>query len=262
MKNISIESAARTQISGADTGICAVTALTSLLLVVSACSSDEPERVEVVGERPAGAGERGANAKPSSTAGKPDFTGGGPIAQGRDGELPELLKGDLGVPADHEPTRGGDRQALAAVYISFAEDPEGFVEQVEKLPSSQRQRIAAFLFCAAPKLLAAGKGEPTAGGPVALELPAVADELIGFKGSPARMRSMFVRQLAGEFLIVGRSIQSIDRGQHQLVEEVLRSQQRNLEMMKASTGPTEAAKWGARIRRVFPELFDKLLPEC
>lgn len=238
--------------------IC-ITTLIAALACAGGCSPGEGDPVRVVGERSGPARD-----VPTERPRPLDFSGGGPVTGSSDGGVPDLLKGDLAVSPGHQPTQGGDRETLAAVYISFAEDPEGFVERVERLPAHQRGRLADFLFCAAPKLLAAGQQAERGpvGAPVELKLPAVADELIGFKGSPARMRSMFLRQLAGEFLIVGRAIQSIDRGQRQAVDEVLANQQRNLEMMQAAAGPTEAAKWSARIRRVFPVLFEELLPEC
>ncbi|MBW2276342.1 MAG: hypothetical protein JRF63_02555 [Deltaproteobacteria bacterium] len=73
---------------------------------------------------------------------------------------------------------------------------------------------------------------------------------------------MFLQQLGGEFLVVGRSIQSISDGDTKTVEQILMRQQQNLEMMKIASGPDQAAEWSATIRRVFPVLFARLIPEC
>jgi hypothetical protein len=173
----------------------------------------------------------------------------------------DLLGRSLTVPEEHSPTASEDRQVLAAIYLSFAEDPEGFVTKVEQLTSERRQRLADFLICAAATLHHASQAGQS-GAPRQVALPPEAQELIGFEGSPERARTMFLRQLGGEFVIVGRSIQSIDRGDKKTVEQILARQKQNLEMMRIANGPDKAAEWSARIRRVFPILFAKLLPEC
>jgi len=167
----------------------------------------------------------------------------------------------LGAPADHDPIGPEDREVLAQVYLSFAEDPEGFVERVQGVAPDRRKRLAGYLLCAAARLHAAGNPDQ-AGAPAQVELPVEAKELIRFEGSPERTRTMFLRQLGGEFLVVGRSIQSIDGGDTKTVEQILARQQQNLEMMKATSGPDKAAEWSATIRRVFPVLFARLIPEC
>lgn len=177
------------------------------------------------------------------------------------GKGPEFLSPGSGAGADHRPIGAEDREVLARVYLSFAEDPEGFVRAVEELAPDRRERIAGYLMCAADKLRTAGQPVKT-GAPIEVQLPVEAQELIRFEGSPERARSMFLRQLSGEFLIVGRSIQSIHDGRKARVEQILDRQQQNLELMKISQGPERAAEWSATIRRVFPILFARLLPEC
>jgi hypothetical protein len=174
---------------------------------------------------------------------------------------PALMSPSSGAGADHKPIGPEDREVLARVYLSFAEDPEGFVRAVEELTPERRERIAGYLMCAAGRIRAAGQ-PAKAGAPAEIQLPIEAQELIRFEGSPERARSMFLKQLAGEFLIVGRSIQSIHEGDKAMVEQVLARQRQNLELMKVSQGPERAAEWSATIRRVFPILFARLLPEC
>jgi hypothetical protein len=209
----------------------------------------------------AGCGE--AKQSPGEAAGAAPAADERPAAPaaGGGGAAAEMIEQGLTVPADHKPTSAEDREALAAVYLSFAEDPEGFVAAVEKLAPERRQRLGGFLICAAAGLHRAGQ-PAKAGAPRQIALPPEADELIDFAGSPEHARTMFLRQLGGEFMIVGRSIQSIDKGDKQLVEQILARQQQNLEMMKLAYGPDKAAKWSATIRRVFPILFARLLPEC
>jgi hypothetical protein len=166
-----------------------------------------------------------------------------------------------GAPADHKPIGAEDREVLSQVYLSFAEDPEGFVEQVQQLAPDRRERIAGYLMCAAGKLHTAANPDK-AGAPIQVELPIEARELIRYEGPPERGRTMFLRQLGGEFLVVGRSIQSIDRGDVKTVEQILARQRQNLEMMKIASGPEKAAEWSATMRRVFPILFARLIPEC
>jgi hypothetical protein len=165
------------------------------------------------------------------------------------------------APADHKPIGPEDRAELATVYLSFAEDPEGFIVAVQKLAPDRRQRIAGYLLCASNKLRAAGRQDQT-GAPVQIELPVEAKELIHYEGSPDKGRTMFLKQLGGEFLVVGRSIQSIDEGDTRTVEQILMRQQQNLEMMKLASPPEQVTEWSATIRRVFPILFARLIPEC
>jgi hypothetical protein len=186
---------------------------------------------------------------------------GAPPPSGDTSAGAEFLAPGAVAPADHKPIGAEDREALASVYISFVEDPEGFVGAVQKIDPDRRNRIAGYLLCAADKLRAAGKTD-RAGAPVEIELPIEAKELIRFEGSPDKARSMFLRQLAGEFLVVGRAIQSIDKGETKTVEQILARQHQSLEMMKVVKGPEESAEWSATLRRVYPILFARLIPEC
>jgi hypothetical protein len=198
---------------------------------------------------------------PSAAKAVGEPAGGGTDGAVKPGGGTDLLAQSLKVADDHKPTSPEDREALAAIYLSFAEDPDGFVTKVEQLSPDRRQRLADFLICAASTLHRASQSTG-AGAPRQVALPAEAQELIGFEGSPERARTMFLRQLGGEFVIVGRSIQSIDSGDKQTVEQILARQRQNLEMMRIASGPDKAAEWSAKIRRVFPILFAKLLPEC
>jgi hypothetical protein len=172
-----------------------------------------------------------------------------------------FLSPGSGAPADHKPISAEDRAELAEVYISFAEDPEGFIGRVQKVAPDRRERIAGYLLCAANKLQAAGRQDQV-GAPVQIEIPVEAKELIRYEGAPDKARSMFLRQLGGEFLVVGRSIQSIAEGDTRTVEQILARQKQNLEMMKIASGPDKAEEWSATLRRVFPILFARLIPEC
>ena len=166
------------------------------------------------------------------------------------------------APTDHERTSSEDREVLADLYVRFASDPDEFVAAVEEIPSSVRVQIYGYLLCAAPKLKAAAAALGRPGAPATVTLPPEAEELIGFSGSPKRAKQSFLKQLAGEFLVVGRAIQSLDRGKTEHVEAILARQKRNLQMMKAMHGPEKSAAWAKRIQRVFPEIFAVLAPDC
>jgi hypothetical protein len=165
-------------------------------------------------------------------------------------------------PADHRPTGPVDRALLSDLYLAFAAEPKGFADKVAALSPEQRRQVFGFLFCAAPKMLAAGQEGERPGAPVTVDLPPEADELIEYQGPRDRARSTLLRQLAGEFVIVGRCVQSLGDGRHEVVDGILARQAKNLEMMRATSGPGQADKWSERIRRVFPALFAALLPEC
>ncbi|HUT78298.1 MAG TPA: hypothetical protein VM285_11455, partial [Polyangia bacterium] len=153
-------------------------------------------------------------------------------------------------PADHGPTVAEDRTLLAELYLAFAAEPAGFADKVAALTSEQRRQAYGFLFCAAPRMLAAGQEGERTGAPVSVELPPEADELIEYQGPRDRARRTLLRQLAGEFVVVGRCIQSIDRGERQVVDGILARQAKNLEMMRATSGPGQSEKWDGRIRGV------------
>jgi hypothetical protein len=165
-------------------------------------------------------------------------------------------------PADHQPTGAADRTLLADLYLSFAAEPDGFADKVAALTPAERRQAWGFLFCAAPRLLAAGQEGERTGAPVSVELPSEAEELVEYQGPRDRARRTLLRQLAGEFVVVGRSIQSIDKCERRIVDGVLARQAKNLEMMRTTSGPGQSGKWNERIRRVFPALFSSLLPEC
>ncbi len=217
--------------------------LPAALLVLAACDGKPAAKpAAVAGTPPAAPGNR-------PPAGDADEAGP------QDQRLPE-------PPPDHQPTGTADRALLAELYLAFATEPAGFADKVAALTPTQRRQAYGFLFCAAPRMLAAGQEAERTGAPVSVELPPEADELIEYQGPRDRARLTLLRQLAGEFIIVGRSIQSIDRGERRIVDGVIARQAKNLEMMRATAGPGHAGKWSERIRRVFPPLFAALLPEC
>jgi hypothetical protein len=165
-------------------------------------------------------------------------------------------------PPDHRPSSAADRALIADLYLAFAAEPGGFADKITALTPAQRRQAWGFLFCAAPRMLAAGQEDGRTGAPVTVALPPEADELIEYQGPRERARLTLLRQLAGEFVVVGRAIQSIDRGERRIVDGVIARQRRNLEMMRTTAGPGHTGKWNERIRRVFPALFSSLLPEC
>jgi len=237
----------------------AITALVSLLLAagLSACWG-EPE---VVGPKSKDDPIAPKPEQPKPDLERPPQPGkGGPKPTGDTEAGASFFAPGTGAPADHKPIGPEDRAELAQVYLSFAEDPEGFIGRVNKVAPDRQQRLAGYLLCAASRLQAAGNPD-RAGAPVQIELPVEARELMRYEGAPDKARTMFLRQLGGEFLIVGRSIQSISEGDTETVEQILSRQQQNLEMMKLA-GPEEFAEWSATIRRVFPILFARLIPEC
>jgi hypothetical protein len=209
------------------------------------------------GDRPAAEPEPASavvSAPGIATAGSPEAPGAdAPVAEEQ--RLPE-------PPADHRPTGAADRALLSGIYLAFAVEPAGFADKVAALTPEQRRQTWGFLFCAAPRMLAAGQEGERHGAPVNVELPPAADELIEYQGPHDRARRTLLRQLAGEFVVVGRCIQSIDEGERRVVDGILARQAKNLEMMRATSGAGQSEKWEGRVRRVFPVLFAALLPGC
>lgn len=177
-------------------------------------------------------------------------------------ELPPEFTGTAEPPGpDHVATGPGDRQLLANLFLAFSTEPQTFVSAVQAVPSERRQRLAAFMKCAAPRLLAAGQERPV-GPPVDLRLPEEARQLIGFTGSEKRAKSLFLRQLAGEFLVVGRAISLVDKGDLAPVEKLIQRQKTNIEMLKFSAPPAKQATWRQSVEQAFPPLFASILPAC
>jgi len=136
------------------------------------------------------------------------------------------------------------------------------MEKLEAMPSDTRRQLSGFLLCAALKLAAAVKGAARGGAPVDVELPIEANELINFSGSKARARNQFMRQMSGEFLVLGRVIKSVDNGESAPGRHIVERQKANLKMLEMSAPPEERIVWRSRVERVFPILFAKILPAC
>ncbi|MFO8073691.1 MAG: hypothetical protein R6V85_17660 [Polyangia bacterium] len=231
-----------------------------LAALLAACGGDEES------------GKRPAEKEPAAAAKEPDLSADEPERPASDRKAPspaeparagaEVLDRLPKPPPDHEKTGAEDRAALAELYVTFAQSPEKFVERARALSDERRRQLAGYLFCAAPKLSAAGAPGSAAGAPRELDLPPGTSDLIAFGGSEKHKRQMFLQQLAGEFLVLGRCLQSLDEDGGETIEKVMRRQGRNLRMMKATRGADEVAAWEERIEKVFPELLAGLIPEC
>jgi hypothetical protein len=231
-----------------------------LAALLAACGGDEES-----GKRPAEKQPAAAAEEPDVSAKKPGRPSSEPGA--RSPAEPEragakVLERLPRPPADHEKTGAEDRAALAELYITFAQSPEKFVERARALSAERRRQLAGYLFCAAPKLSAAGAPGPSSGAPREIDLPPGTPDLIAFGGSKKHKRQMFLQQLAGEFLVLGRCLQSLDEEGGETIEKVMRRQGRNLRMMKATRGADDVAAWEERVEKIFPELLDGLIPEC
>lgn len=180
---------------------------------------------------------------------------GGREAEGPEPRLPS-------PPDDHRPTGPEERALIAELYIAFAAEPAGFADKVLALEPARRRQAFGFMFCAAPRLLDAGQEGERHGAPIAMELPEVAEELIEYQGPRNRARRTMLRQLAGEFIVVGRCIEDLDAGSRSVVDGVLARQAENMAFARVTARDGWAADWNERIRRVFPALFAELLPEC
>ncbi len=181
---------------------------------------------------------------------------------GSDGIMDSLVQGDIRVDSDHRRTTPDDRQLLAHLYIVFSLKPEQFIEKLEAMPSDTRRQLSGFLFCAALKMAAAVKGGAQGGAPIDIELPTEVNELINFSGSKERARNQFMRQLSGEFLVLGRVIESVDKGESAPGRHIVERQKANLKMLEMSAPPEERIVWRNRVEKVFPILFTKMLPAC
>ncbi len=245
------------EVHGSQLRLLIVVAATALLfLAAHGCSKGEPKPISNQ-EKPHATGSETASGQ---TLGERIKGKSGPKSaiQGLDALMDSEIKPD----PNHRPTRAEDRQLLAGLYVAFSLDPGAFIAKVEAAPSETRKQVSGFLLCAALKLADASRDAPLAGAPAPFELPEAANELIEFSGSKERAKKQFLKQLSGEFLVLGRAIRAIDAGSVSIVKPIIERQKANLKMLELTAPPDKRVVWRSRVEKVFPMLFAELLPQC